>query len=167
MWVNPEKNVKGMKLDIGAGDPATGHEVQAKGFVLNDIEAYDGIDLVCNILDLPLYVNKEQCSVIRASHVLEHFTNKQVKEVLDIIHSLLEPKGKVEIIVPNLEWHAGLIIEGYHEDAIRYIFGGQQDQWDIHKTGFTANTLYDKVVAAGFNVDEVLNESSITLHAHK
>jgi len=167
MWINKNKYVKGMKLDIGAGDPATGQEVQHTGYVLNDVEAYEGIDLVCNILNLDDYIDPEMCSVVRGSHILEHFTNTEVKTVLDAIYRLLEPDGKLEIIVPNLEWHSRLITEGHHSDAVRYMFGGQLDAWDIHKTGFTGNLLYEKVTQAGFIVDELLNETSLTLHAHK
>lgn len=160
MWINPSKNTQGMKLDVGAGNPSEG-EFQAEGYVLNDIEAHPGIDLVCNILDLEKYIQPETCSVIRASHVLEHFGTKQVDYILNMFRKLLQKGGLVEIFVPNFEWHMQLLSEHKDEEAVLYAFGGQKDEWDYHKTAFTPYLLHKKLNDAGYKIIYVVRGTSL------
>lgn len=165
MWVNPDKNVTGMKLDLGAGNPAEG-ENQAEGYVLQDVSAHTGIDLVCDIRDLKREDIKP-CSKIRLSHVMEHFPKAEVIPVLKIVRSCLNDGGELEIIVPNFKWHAQLVMEGQDEQAVYYAFGGQLDDWDYHKTGFTPSILVDRLQKAGFIVLQLIDSSSITAIARK
>lgn len=151
-----------IKLDIGSGDPST-NEVQAEGFIKQDIEAYPGIDLVCDIRDLNKHLTKGQCNVIRASHVLEHFGTHEVDTVIAMLYELIEEGGTLEIFVPNFAWHASLVQRGNDEQAVYYAFGGQLDEWDYHKTGFTPSILYNKLIKAGFK--DVLVEEGSSLYA--
>lgn len=157
--------LKHLKLDIGSGDPST-NEKQADGYLKQDIEAYPGIDLMCDIRDIPKYLPPESCLEIRASHVLEHFGTKEVDKVLSMLYSLLEPGGKLIIYVPNFRWHAQLVLNGHDEKAVYYAFGGQLDEWDYHKTAFTPATLHNKLVKAGFTCF-VEEETSLYAEATK
>lgn len=167
MWKNKEKNIKGMKLDIGSGNPVEGEVQAGADFVLNDIEPHPGIDLVCDIKDLYKHINPGWCSYIRASHVLEHFGTKEVDEVMIMLHSLLETGGQFEVIVPNFTWHATLVASGRDEEAVTYAFGGQLDQWDYHKTGFTHRILKNKLESSGFNHIEIQDMTSLVCRCAK
>ena len=166
MWVNKDKCVKGMKLDIGSGNPDQG-EVQPEGYVLNDVEQHKNIDLVCGIQNLYKYVPEGYCSEIRASHILEHFGTKEVDQVVKTIYKLLEKRGKFIIFVPNFKWHADLITSGNDEMAVHYAFGGQLDQYDYHKTGFSLKILKKLLETNGFTILRMIDGTSIHCVAEK
>jgi len=161
-WINKDKCKKHMKLDIGSGNPSQG-EVQPEGYVLNDIEHHANIDLVCDIKNLAQYIPKEFCSEVRASHILEHFGTKETVEVMKMIYRILEHGGEFEIFVPNFKWHAMLMATGNDEMGVHYAFGGQLDEYDYHKTGFSPKILYNRLTEAGFVNIKVEDGSS--LHA--
>lgn len=160
MWVNKQKYVKGMQIDLGAGDPADG-ENQEKNMVLQDISLYPNIDLVCDILNIDKHIENDFCSLVRMSHVLEHFDLKERELVLKKVHKILQPEGILEIIVPNFRWHCELCLEGEEERAIYYAFGGQLDKFDYHKTGYTTKTLRGLLECHGFFIAEMQDNNSI------
>lgn len=165
-WINKDKCVKGLKLDLGSGNPAQG-EVQPQGYVLNDVEPHPNIDLVCDICDVTQYVPDGYCSEIRMSHVFEHFTIKEGIKLLGDIHKMLEVGGMLTIMVPNFRWHAELVITGNDEMGVHYAFGGQLDEFDQHKTAFTPKILKKRLEENGFEVIDIDNNTSITCHARK
>jgi predicted SAM-dependent methyltransferase len=156
----------GIKLDIGSGNPAEG-EIRPQGYTLNDVCPHEGIDIVCNILDLDKHLEPGSCSEIRASHVLEHFSRKELDTVFSMVYNLLEDSGSFLIMVPNFMWHAQLLIEGKDEDAVTYAYGGQLDEYDFHKTGFTVRTLQSLLEKHGFKVVTMLERASIRCMAVK
>jgi predicted SAM-dependent methyltransferase len=165
-WVNPGKNVQGISLDLGAGNPDEG-ENQTPNFVLQDIQPHRNIDLVCDIRDIKKYISEGQCREIKMSHILEHFGTKEVKDVIRMIHGLLEENGKFTIFVPNFQWHAELAKTGSDEMAVHYAFGGQTDEYDYHKTGFTPKILWKYLNELGFKVVSMDEGTSIECHAVK
>ncbi len=166
MWINEDKNKDNIKLDIGAGDSNT-FELQETGYVLNDIEPHKGIDLVCDILDLKDYLKAGQCCEVRASHILEHFGINDLVKVIRIVHFILKDKGLFNIIVPNLKWQIQFLYSGQDEKAVYYIFGGQLDKYDFHKTGFTVDILRKLLNDNGFTILELTEETSIKCKALK
>lgn len=155
-----------MRLDIGSGNLADG-EAHPTGYVLQDVEAYEGIDLVCDILELPQHIEEGFCSEIRASHVIEHFGTKETDMILTLLGKLLKQGGLLNIIVPNFKWHAKLCLAGEEEQAVYYAFGGQLDQWDFHKTAFTPKILTKALERNGFKVVTLKPNSSIECLAVK
>lgn len=158
---------KHLKIDLGAGDPRDG-ESSPEGYLKQDVDAsIPGIDLVCNIDKLDTVLKPGSCSIIRASHVIEHFPTAQIPRLMKMIHNLLEPGGTFEIIVPNFLYHINLCLMGNEEQAVYYLFGGQLDEWDFHKTAFTPKILRARLEEAGFQVIHLADESSITAIAQK
>lgn len=155
-----------MKLDVCSGNPADG-ENQASGFVKHDINLYPNIDIACDLRELDQYVKEKSVEYLRASHCLEHFSVSDVKLILKMFHKLIVDDGTLEIIVPNFKWHSQLCLSGNEEQAIYYCFGGQLDEYDLHKTAFTPNILRKRVEEAMFAILELKDESSITLIAKK
>lgn len=155
-----------MRIDLGAGDPTT-NEVQATGYVLQDVAELPGIDLVCNILELDHYIKPGQLKQVRMSHVLEHFTIEEGKKVLKMLYKLLADDGKLIIIVPNFRWHAQLVTQGHEKEAVYYCFGGQLDEFDLHKTGYTPNILKERLLEAKFALLTLTDETSISCVAVK
>lgn len=161
MWVNAEKNKYGIMLDIGAGNPDEG-ETSPIDFVKQDVEAYKDIDLVCNIKDLTKFVKENQCFVVRASHVMEHFSHKEIDEIFKIVHKILQPNGIFHISVPNLFAQAKKIIEQEDQEQIMVeIYGGQKDEFDYHKMGFTPKILKQILERNNFSVAKMLELDGI------
>lgn len=143
-------------------------ERQVSGFTHHDVKPLNGIDIVCDLLDISKHVNNNSCDKIHFTHALEHFPTKQVPEVLQIVKNLLKEGGELYIEVPNFAWHATLILNEHRDrDAVYYCFGGQEDEWDYHKTGFTPLILKEDLEKAGFKNIRVIDGSSLTAYCNK
>lgn len=158
-WIG-EKPQSDIKIDIGSGDPRTA-EVQFEGFLHQDIEPYEGINLVCDIRDLDKYIGEGECEIIRACHVIEHFEHKEITPLFKMFHRLLKKDGLFGVIVPNFLYHAGLAALGEETQAIIYAFGEQKDAYDFHKTAFTPKILRAKLQEAGFSIEEFTESASL------
>lgn len=125
------------------------------GFVNVDLLDAPGVDVVADVSS-PLPFRDGQADLVYASHVLEHLPTAQVPAVLREWRRLLRDGGEVLIAVPNLELIAELLSSraGWftppNEPWIGAIYGGQKDEHDFHKTGFTPLWLAKLLNDAGF-----------------
>jgi predicted SAM-dependent methyltransferase len=159
---------RGMKIDIGAGNPAEGENQAGEGYLLQDIDAHEGIDIVCDIRNLKETIGDNLCSVIRASHVLEHFHSTELqKRILPTLKDCLIDGGHLDIIVPNFYWHCTLIMAGHDEKAVYYSFGGGKDPYDHHYTGWTPNLADKWLTEAGFEILSIYSADCIHIKAKK
>lgn len=151
-----------MRLILCAGDR------RIDGFKHHDIRPLNGLDYVCDLFDIVKQVKENSCDEIQFTHCLEHFPTKETQKVLGLLSSLLKTGGKLYIEVPNFLWHAKLALnEDRERDAIYYAFGGQLDEWDFHKTGFTPTILQEELEFAGFKDIRIENSSSLSAWCHK
>jgi len=136
---------------------------QKEGYKHHDVLPLEGIDYVCDLYDIPKTIENETCEELEFTHALEHFPTKETQKVLGILKDLLKTNGQLYIEVPNFLWHAKLALaENRERDAIYYCFGGQLDQWDFHKTGFTPKILQEELEFAGFREIKIQDGSSIS-----
>lgn len=138
-----------------------------EGYKHHDVKPLPGIDIVCDLQDITFHVKDETCERIEFTHALEHFPKTETVEILEMIKGLLVPGGELYIEVPNFAWHAQLVREGKDRDAVYYAFGGQEDEYDLHKTGFTQSILQEDLEAAGFTAIQIFNQSSLIAIAKK
>lgn len=165
--INVKPGVIGNKWDLCCGNPAEG-ESQADGFFHHDVNInIPGLDLACNLLDLDKHLEKNSVDHFRASHCLEHFTIPESKRIFKMLLKLLKTDGKLTIIVPNFRWHAQLVLEGKEDEANYYCFGGQLDEYDLHKQGWTPNRLKKILQESGYALVSCDDNSSITCEAIK
>ena len=128
-----------MKLNIGAGP--------------TEIEGFTPIDRCYGDEAWPVARNGvpiESNSVdeIRASHILEHFAFKDVPTVLRNWIDVLKPGGRIRVSVPDFD----RILELRGKDDrhwYRYLFGGQVDENDFHKSMFTEEIFRHHLEGAG------------------
>ncbi|AKG20305.1 class I SAM-dependent methyltransferase [Calothrix sp. 336/3] len=142
--------MEAIKLHIGGQEP----HLEWKIF---DIEARPEVDFVGNANDLSQF-SDDSIEAIYASHVLEHFyygLNNELIATLVEWHRVLKPGGKLYISVPNLQvlcWlfiHPNLMaLERHH--IMRMMFGGQTNEYDVHKVGFDPDILGLHLEEAGF-----------------
>lgn len=130
-----------------------------------DIEARPEVDFIGNASDLGQFADNSITSIY-ASHVLEHFyygLNNELIGTLTEWYRVLQPGGKLYISVPNLKTLCWMFLnpnlqplERHH--LMRVIFGGQMNEFDIHKCGFDADILALYLAEVGFSEYEVVTE---------
>lgn len=137
------------------------------GYESHDVLPLENLTYKSDFYDIPNVIKKKY-SEIQFTHALEHFPTKETQKVLKIISDLLEDGGQLYIEVPNFAWHAKILLqEGRERDAVYYAFGGQLDEYDFHKTGFTVNILREELELAGFKKVDVQDGSSLRCRCHK
>jgi predicted SAM-dependent methyltransferase len=142
--------VAGLKLNLGSGT------TPIPGFVnIDALEDAPGVDVVADI-SARLPFDDGAADLIYASHVLEHFPTDEIPGLLTEWRRVLRPGGALLIAVPDLQVVASIMMErsGWftppHGPWLGVIYGGQKDQYDFHKTGFTGPWLTHLLREAGF-----------------
>lgn len=125
------------------------------GYVNIDIKGRTA-DVLADIRKLPY----EDASVdeIYTSHVLEHFGRHEFLGVLREWYRVLKPGSYIYIAVPNIE----SAIDYYNKTGNIHalygqFWGGQRDEHDYHKFGYTFSTLSDYLKKVGFVEPELYN----------
>jgi len=126
-----------MKLNLGSG------EQMIEGYVPYDVklgrEAY------------PLDVPDDSVDEIRASHVLEHFSHREVYWVVKHWVNKLKPGGILKIAVPDFGKLAHSYVSGENTEVCLYVMGGQVDDDDIHRCIFDESSLRQVMERAGLD----------------
>ena len=140
-----------MKLHIG------GQEVNPDWKIF-DVEKRPEVDYVGDAGDLSQF-DDESIDTIYASHVLEHFYHSLYNEMVFILaewHRVLKQGGQLMISVPDLRTLSWLysrpdldVMTRMH--IMRVMFGGQVNQYDVHKVGFDFDILCMYLSEVGFS----------------
>lgn len=153
------------RLEIGSG------EAPLDGYTHLDIrEGLPHLDIVCDFSGLPF--EKDQLQEIRCSQVIEHIPRWLRIETLKEWYRALKPGGFLWADTPNLEGWTKEFAEGKVRlrEFVDRIYGGQEDQWNVHYVCYTPELAMQELAEAGFNRVEMLEETCWTdLHfkAHK
>jgi predicted SAM-dependent methyltransferase len=139
-----------LRLNLGSG------LTPIPGFVNVDALAdAPGVDVVADIGErLPF--DDAAADLVYGSHVLEHFPTAEVPRLLAEWRRVLKPGGALLLAVPDLQVISSMLIErrGWftppHGPWLGALYGGQKDEYDFHKTGFTAPWLAHLLREAGF-----------------
>lgn len=139
-----------LKINLGSGTKPL------PGFVNVDaLPDAPGVDVVADISQrLPF--DDGSADLVYAAHILEHFPHGDVPRLLLEWRRVLRDGGQLLIAVPDLDVIARMLTErrGWftppHDPWIGAIYGGQKDEYDFHKGGFTAVSLAHRLNEAGF-----------------
>jgi radical SAM superfamily enzyme YgiQ (UPF0313 family)/predicted SAM-dependent methyltransferase/SAM-dependent methyltransferase len=152
-----------IRIEVGPGDSPK------KGYIHCDVFAGKNVDYVCNAWAIPFKPNTIR--EIYARHVLEHLTLNEAKRTVKHWFAVLMPEGLLDINVPDLEQHIKQFnqngLSKYAdfevtniEHALAGFYGWQKNKYDIHKWGYTFDTLSELLKSAGFvNIRKVKDES--------
>jgi len=125
-----------MKLNLGGG--------------CIPIEGYVELDRKTGQEIYPLDYGDATVAEIRASHCLEHFSHREVGDVLNEWVRALEPGGTLKIAVPDFAKIAQWYVEKRQGLPMQsYILGGQTDENDYHKAMFDSGLLTRCLMNAG------------------
>jgi radical SAM superfamily enzyme YgiQ (UPF0313 family)/ubiquinone/menaquinone biosynthesis C-methylase UbiE len=136
------KHNGGMKIEIGCG------EAPRPGYLHIDIRQLPGVDIVAPAWDLPF--DNSSVSAVYSRHVLEHFVKADGEKALREWLRVLQPGGELHLIVPNIDFHLHQWLEGDQEWAMAGFWGWQKHEHDVHKWGYTWNTLSTSLRKVGY-----------------
>jgi SAM-dependent methyltransferase len=113
-----------------------------------DSRKIEGVDMVADARALPF--KKDTLDEVFASHVLEHFTERDGKKILQHWYDLLKKNGELRIIVPNIDAMTKRYAGGELTwDALRsVVLGGQDYASDHHFNQFSPDSLESLVKSA-------------------
>jgi ubiquinone/menaquinone biosynthesis C-methylase UbiE len=142
-----------VRLHLGCGPE------RRAGWVNVDANAEVEPDVVSVAEDLPMF-DDDSVDAIEACHLFEHFTFDQARAALREWHRVLKPDGMLHLELPNLAACIDMI--GEHEDPQGYDLGmiglygyppaiAAEGAFQIHKWGWTPQTLGEQLRAAGFD----------------
>jgi predicted SAM-dependent methyltransferase len=130
-----------IKLNLGAGE--------------RPVDGYTSIDVKAGQKIYPLHYPDNTVDVIRASHVLEHFSWKETADVLADWVDKLKIGGTLAIAVPDFHKVATNYLhpEGNEQkiNTTGVLMGGQTDENDYHKAVFDVEGLTNQMKAAGLD----------------
>lgn len=141
-----------LALDIGAGGDRRewpGHKTYT-----TDIRADSKPDYVQDTRKLSLPDN--HFDLVASSHHLEHIGRWDQTSVWAEIFRITRPGGKIEHIVPNIEWAAEKVVNKEIDEHVYNVLYGAQEahgyarEWNLHYFGYTPGIAVALAQEAGF-----------------
>jgi len=126
-------------LDLGAGD--TRRRWPGYKTFTTDIREGTSADYIQDTRHLNLPEN--YFDMVASSHHLEHIGRWDQEQVWSEIYKIVKPGGKIEMIVPNIQWAASLIIDNIVDGHVLNVLYGAQEEHDYareyntHYFGYT------------------------------
>ena len=135
------RDEKGIMLDIGCG------EKKMEGAIGLDIRRTKEVDIIADACRLPF--KDEVVDSVYSSHLIEHFSHVEVKEVMREWVRVLREGGTIEIRCPWLRVRALIFFLRPTWENVRNIYGGQEHEGNFHKCGFSFKILKEVLEECG------------------
>jgi predicted SAM-dependent methyltransferase/2-polyprenyl-3-methyl-5-hydroxy-6-metoxy-1,4-benzoquinol methylase len=144
-----------LRLDLGAA------AVKTPGFLSVDVRKDSGAEIISNMIDLPEPL-KGKVDAIRCRHSLEHLERAEALRALQMWKSFLKPGAELNIVVPDLEFHARQFIgeqkssfPDQYEHAMAGFYGWCDPvrggtEWDNHRWGYSFESLRKILEECGY-----------------
>jgi len=132
------------KLHIGCG------KKYIPGFIHIDARKFPHVDYVSSADKLDMF-DDNSVDLIYSCHLLEHFGRHQVEDVLKEWNRVLKPGGILRLAVPDFD----AVVEVYQknrdlEEIYGLVMGGQDYEYNFHKSIFNFNNLSKMLKKVGF-----------------
>lgn len=157
-----------IKLNIGCGNSKIVEDFRGL-----DVRSTPITEYVTPAYDLSLFED-ESIDAIYSRHTLEHLTQEEARRALKEWCRVLKVGGTVQIIVPDLIYHARQFLVAYKNNDTKNLehamasFYGWRDisrggaAEDSHKWGYTEKSLLTSIKTSGFSKSFRLNERNYT-----
>jgi len=134
-------------LDVGCGE----NKLELPDAEIRTVDCREEVNptIVSDVRDL-WKIPAERYDMVYSSHTLEHIGRSEIFSTLKEWMRVLKPKGKLKVIVPNLEWAAKRILMTNPENAnvlvegdvvLSVLYGDQTYHNNFHRMGFTPRTI--------------------------
>ncbi len=131
-----------MILEIGCGEQKV-----IDGSIGVDFRRTNVVDIIADARKLPF---KDSCfDQVFSSHTIEHFSHREVKEVLHEWVRVLRLGGELELRCPDLQARALIFFLRPSWKNVQNIYGGQDYCGNYHKCGFSYGLLKELLEQAG------------------
>jgi len=137
------------RVHIGGGP------INLEGWINIDARNASHVHINTDIIDLKDFADNS-VGEIYLCHVLEHFSFEEVTSVLNVFYEKLQPGGLLRLSVPDFS----LMAESYLKNkvplkSLKYaLMGGQDYQYNFHKSVYDFETLAQILAEAGFSNSE-------------
>ena len=137
------------RVHIGGGP------INLEGWINIDARNASHVHINTDIIDLKDFADNS-VGEIYLCHVLEHFSFEEVKTVLDVFYKKIKPGGLLRLSVPDFS----LMAESYLTKkvplkSLKYaLMGGQDYEYNFHKSVYDFETLAQILAEAGFSNSE-------------
>lgn len=172
-----------MKVELGSG-----HNPTRQGYKTQDVRDLPGVDYVCDACDIDKLIEPETVKVFYSRHFFEHLTYAQSTDLLKKCLTLLEKQGRMEIVMPDMDFHARQWLDKSrwgqvnpngltnYEWAVRGFWGGQRNTetmndfeattelWDTHKSGHCFESLASLMHSTGYKEIQRVRSHPKNLH---
>lgn len=132
-----------------------GGSAERDGWTLVDLEGDHSAEIRARLGDLSLFED-DSCTEVYCAHQLQRVPTAEVLKVLQELHRILQPGGRLYLSVPDLDVLAELLLhpelsKGRKFQAMRHAFGMQADEFDFNRTGLNFDFLTDCLADTGFS----------------
>ena len=130
-------------MHIGSGPLHDGR------FINVDIQPYKSIHYLSE--GERIGMTSSSADLIYASHVLEHFSHREIRSVLSEWCRILKPLGEIFISVPDYSKLSKIYNDNGDVDAIKvFLMGSQGNPFDFHRNIFDGPSLTALLEEVGF-----------------
>ncbi len=144
---------KPIRLEVGSGG------APRAGFIHCDVVDGQDVEYICQAFELPFKENS--VDEVYARHVIEHLTLEEARRTFRHWFRILREGGYIDINVPDFERHLEQLttpgLSPYAdsdisnaEHAMAGFYGWQRNGFDIHKWGYTFESLRELLADTGF-----------------
>lgn len=152
--VNQLHSTDGLRLHLGAGT------INIEGWINIDARSFNHIHLVSDNFELSHFTDNS-VTEIYICHVLEHFIDSEVDHLLKIFSAKLCHGGVLYISVPDFHAISQSYLSSKSLSAVRgAILGGQDYEYNFHKSIFDFAYLTSKLKSFGFKNVSLWNPST-------
>ena len=118
-----------------------------------DIRNLEGVDLMCDVMELDLLLENNSIDEVLAFDIIEHVGFRDTNFLLKKIYDILKPGGRLIARVPDARHHAEQYLAGRYacEDFAYWMYGAQDYEHNFHKTCFDAASISRHLQSVGFS----------------
>ena len=155
------------KVDLGSGFSPK------EGYFNLDVQSVPKLGIFAEARNLPFRENS--IDVLRASHLIEHFSYVEVRDVLKEWFRVVKPFGKLIMRAPDLDFLCRAYVSGHHtaEEIIVLLYGaftlhacenghfydlGCYNEFDGHKAMYTEGILARIIRETGYVITDSRRE---------
>ncbi|CAM9169758.1 unnamed protein product, partial [Ectocarpus fasciculatus] len=124
------------------------------GWISVDAQVSIPAHVVADAQNLRTAFVDQSISLLYASHILEHVSKEQAKDVLAEWRRVLTPGGIILLAVPDIEAILSLFAKNRsfseRELLIDILYGGHDSEFNVHHTGYFFESLKRLLQSANF-----------------